>query len=1842
MKYSIEFSRILRHLTFLLVLFAPLSNAAAQPALSLSSSNPVALMDGQAVDYSLSITNAGPGPTEQTLVLYELIPPYTTFNGATSDGGSVAAESVSCVVGTTPPGALPSSQLQICTVRLPSGGLPAGGTTRLRMNVTPRVSTTSATVVNKVALDPTGRNSAMNPALCNSTGIPAGCAVTPALQVVPTAPLLYLAKTNPPQLASGKVATYGLLVTNRGSKATGATLTVYDQLPGNMAYSGAAVNSMGSIRALGAGCSQVGGTAAGGWNMSFSISLPAGGLPPGASVGFSLNGTPSAVTTGRSLDNVAAIDSAGGNAILTPRNRCIATDNPIGCAITDPLVVDGRPAVTLGMSLSAPASLVLGTPATYSALIQNTGGVFSGTNLVSYVQMPAGFQFSSVAPNANGSVTARAASCTAAGQLLTCTLTLPSGGMQNPNDTVGYSLTLTPQPAALNTSVSLKAAVDPTGANAAVPPATCTADGAPSAGCAVSSVMTVAATPPTQYPPALSLSKSNPAALVEGAPADYSLSITNAGPGPTEQTLVLYELIPPYTTFNGATPDGGSVAAESVSCVVGTTPPGALPSSQLQICTVRLPAGGLPAGGTTRLRMNVTPRVSSVSTTVVNKVALDPTGRNSAMNPALCSSTGIPAGCAVTPELQVIPAAPLLYVSQISPPQLASGNVATYMVLITNRGSKKSGQMLKLYDQFPGNVTYAGATVNGMGSVLALGMGCGVSVGARPPSNTDWTAPILCSIGLQNDGLEPGDSVGFSISFIPSVSSAGRSLNNVIAIDPTGENGGMAPKSRCIATDNPVGCSVSDSLVVDGRPAVTLGMSLSAPVSLVVGTPTTYSALIQNTGGVFSGTNLVSYVQMPAGFQFSSVAPNANGSVTARAASCTAAGHLLTCTLTLPSLGMQNPDGTVGYSLTLTPQPAALNTSVSLKAAVDPTGANAAVLPATCTADGSPSAGCVVSRVVTVTATPTQYPPVLSLRISNPVLFMVGQAADYSLSITNAGPGPTEQTLVLYELIPPYMTLNEAVPDGGGSVAAESVSCAVGTTPPGAPPGSQLQICTVRLPSGGLPAGGTTQLRINVTPRAPSVSTTAVNKVALDPAGRNLVMNPVLCNSTGIPAGCAVTPALEVRVAARLLYLAKFNPPQLVTGKVATYVLVVTNRGSMPTSFSTLSVNEKMPPYMDFMGANLNSMGTIFGFELTCDHREGLMTNGLHILCNIDMPPGRLAPGDSVGISVHVRPTAQATGSRIPNRAAVDSTSENEIVRPALVCIATDNPIGCAVADPLEVDAQSVLTLGMSLSPPASLVFGTPATYSALIQNTGGVFSGTNLVSYVQMPAGFQFSSVAPNANGSVTARAASCTAAGQLLTCTLTLPSGGMQNSNGTVGYSLTLTPQPAALNTSVSLKAEVDPTGANAAVPPATCTADGAPSAGCAVSSVMTVAATPPTQYPPALSLSKSNPAALVEGAPADYSLSITNAGPGPTEQTLVLYELIPPYTTFNGATPDGGSVAAESVSCVVGTTPPGALPSSQLQICTVRLPSGGLPAGGTTRLRINVTPRVSTTSATVVNKVALDPTGRNSAMNPALCNSTGIPAGCAVTPELQVIPAAPLLYVSQISPPQLASGNVATYMVLITNRGSKKSGQMLKLYDQFPGNVTYAGATVNGMGSVLALGMGCGVSVGARPPSNTDWTAPILCSIGLQNDGLEPGDSVGFSISFIPSVSSAGRSLNNVIAIDPTGENGGMAPKSRCIATDNPVGCSVSDSLVGDGRPAVTLGMSLSAPVSLVVGTPTTYSALIQNTGGVFSGTNLVSYVQMPAGFQFSSVAPNANGSVTARAASCTAAGQLLTCA
>src|SRR5450830_1505441 len=1599
----------------------------------------------------------------------------------------------------------------------------------------------------------------------------------------------------------------------------------------------------------------------------------------------------------------------------------------------------------------------------------------------------------------------------------------PKGRMALLNDAAarasGYSLTLTPQPAALNTSVSLKAAVDPTGANAAMTPATCTADGSPSAGCAVSRVVTVTATP-TQYPPVLSLRISNPVLFMVGQAADYSLSITNAGPGPTEQTLVLYELIPPYMTLNEDVPDGGgSVAAESVSCAVGTTPPGAPPGSQLQICTVRLPSGGLPAGGTTQLRINVTPRAPSVSTTAVNKVALDPAGRNLVMNPVLCNSTGIPAGCAVTPALEVRVAARLLYLAKFNPPQLVTGKVATYVLVVTNRGSMPTSfSTLSVNEKMPPYMDFMGANLNSMGTIRGLGLTCYHREGLMTNG-----LHILCNIDMPPGRLAPGDSVGISVHVRPTAQATGSRIPNRAAVDSTSENEIVRPALVCIATDNPIGCAVADPLEVDAQSVLTLGMSLSPPASLVFGTPATYSALIQNTGGVFSGTNLVSYVQMPAGFQFSSVAPNANGSVTARAASCTAAGQLLTCTLTLPSGGMQNSNGTVGYSLTLTPQPAALNTSVSLKAAVDPTGANAAMTPSSCTANGSP-AGCAVTVAQTVLSNVD-----LSLNSANPANLAVGLNSSYLLTVTNSGSVASGSTVVVYDQLPANVQFVSASVASLGTVTPTGVACnASGTVASG-----QLLTCTLSLPASGLPAGGgMAAFNLNVLPQVAASGSSSINKAIVDATGYNASKTPGSCVVTGNPAGCAVGASMTVGNGIAL-NLRKTNPGFLNPGATASYTLNLNNAGTGATGTS-LVVYDQLPANVAYSSAAVSNLGSITPSAVSCPQAAGTVAAGQLMRCTLTLPSGGLTAGASTAFTINVLPNASSQGAQVSNSAAIDPTGNNAAQTPGSTCVATDNPAGCAVASPQVVGggsfqiqlnrvgggqgaanfifasnagglvfnqsltttgsgstvlapavtyvstnnapvnlsytlplggwsvsavscldsnaavsgnpsqavnaatlSPSVVVTGMQLSKGASILcsvtvaltdlspmlslskanpptlsVGQPASYGLSISNSGGLATGTSLVVYDQLPPDVQYSGAAPATGGKVVPTGVQCTssgsvAAGQLLTCTVNLPAGGLAPNGGSANFSISVVPQlasvgvplvnraaidptgrsavqfpsqctandaptlgcavtpelapiqvgvslslqktsptsfkvgqssnyvmkvtnagvntsgaklmfldqlppnlvfnsisPAAggsvlaesssctvsgdlnagqlLNCSVQVpsglparsgstavllnltplqaaaglavvnKASIDPTGANAAVPPATCTADGLPSAGCAVSSAVMVVANAP-----ALSLSKSNPEMLMVGLAADYSLSITNAGPGPTEQTLVLYELIPANMTFNGAAPDGGSLAAESVSCVVGTTPPGAPAGSQLQICTVRLPSGGLPAGGTTQLRINVTPRASTTSATVLNKVALDPTGRNLAMNPALCSSTGIPAGCAVTTALQVVPTAPLLYLAKTNPPQLASGKVATYGLLVTNRGSKATGTTLTVYDQLPGNMAYSGAAVSSTGSINALSVACSQAGGTAAGG---WN--MRCTLNLPAGGLAPGASVGFSLNGTPSAATTGLSLLNIAAIDSTGQNALLTPRDFCNATDSPIGCAIPNPLVVDG--------------------------------------------------------------------------------
>ncbi len=342
--------------------------------------------------------------------------------------------------------------------------------------------------------------------------------------------------------------------------------------------------------------------------------------------------------------------------------------------------VPGGP--NLGLALSNPGTLSVGATTPYSLTLTNRGTVATGSTLVVYSQLPANVQYSAVSPDTSGSVTASAVSCSAggtvsAGQLLTCTVTLPTGGL-DANQSTALSLSVTPLAAASGASTTHRAAVDPSGNNAAQTPSTCTGTDSPNAGCAVASAITVGTGV------SLQLSKSNPPSLVTGTAAAYGLVVSNVGTGATGTSLVLYDQLPAnfvYTSASNATPAGGT-AFSAVSCANYS---GSLAAGWLVRCTLTLPTGGLAAGSSAGITFNATPQAAASGVSSANLASIDPTGANAVQAPSSCTGNGTPSqGCAVAPALVPNGAAAAQSRVTIGPAgPLAADGAAAYTITAT-------------------------------------------------------------------------------------------------------------------------------------------------------------------------------------------------------------------------------------------------------------------------------------------------------------------------------------------------------------------------------------------------------------------------------------------------------------------------------------------------------------------------------------------------------------------------------------------------------------------------------------------------------------------------------------------------------------------------------------------------------------------------------------------------------------------------------------------------------------------------------------------------------------------------------------------------------------------------------------------------------------------------------------------------------------------------------------------------------------------------------------------------------------------------------------------------------
>ncbi|WP_273953572.1 Ig-like domain-containing protein [Curvibacter cyanobacteriorum] len=387
------------------------------------------------------------------------------------------------------------------------------------------------------------------------------------LSMVDSSNKLSLSKTNPASLVVGTASDYSFTVSNTGSVASGTTLHVYEQLPAHVAFNSGAVATGGSVTPSAVSCSVVSGTVASGQLLNCAVTLP-GALAAGTgSANFTLNVTPQPGVAS-SVSNKAQIDPTGTNAAQTP-SACTANGTPAGCAVT-PLQSVGN-GVSLGLTKANPASLMVGSSSAYQLTLSNTGANPSATSLVVYDQLPANFQYDGAAPLATGSVTPTGVSCASSGQvstglLLTCTVSLPAGGVPASTGTAAFSISATPLAGAAGVSASNKAAIDSTGQNAAQTPSSCTANNSPTAGCAVAAAMSPFA-PATAAQSQLSLAPAGP--LVAGA-ASYTLTVTardSAGHVVTDQSYT-YQFSSSGASLSAASCSTATSGGSAGSCSV--------------------------------------------------------------------------------------------------------------------------------------------------------------------------------------------------------------------------------------------------------------------------------------------------------------------------------------------------------------------------------------------------------------------------------------------------------------------------------------------------------------------------------------------------------------------------------------------------------------------------------------------------------------------------------------------------------------------------------------------------------------------------------------------------------------------------------------------------------------------------------------------------------------------------------------------------------------------------------------------------------------------------------------------------------------------------------------------------------------------------------------------------------------------------------------------------------------------------------------------------------------------------------------------------------------------------
>ncbi len=423
---------------------------------------------GVPASYTLQLQNTGVVATTAAASITDTIPSGLTL-------------------GTLPAGCTAAGQTVTCTI---AAGLAAGANTSFVIPVTPTLAAVPS-VSNTATVNGGGDPTCPAATRCSST------VVTPV-----NAPELTITKTaSAASFTVGTPATYTLQVSNTGTAATTATITITDTIPSGL-----------TLGTLPAGCTAAGQT----------VTCTVASLAVGASTSFVIPVTPT-VTAVPSVSNTATV-SGGGDPTCPVAARCDST-------VVTPV---NAPELTITKTASG-ASFVVGTPASYTLSVQNTGSAATTAAATVTDVVPASLTLGTMPAN-----------CSAAAQTVTCTI---AAGLAV-NATVDFVIPVTPTAAAtpsVQNTASVGGGGDP--GCPGLPRCTSTID-----------------TPVNS--PALTITKTASAAsFVVGTPASYTLSVQNTGSAATTAAATVTDVVPASLTL-GTMPANCSAAAQTVTCTI--------------------------------------------------------------------------------------------------------------------------------------------------------------------------------------------------------------------------------------------------------------------------------------------------------------------------------------------------------------------------------------------------------------------------------------------------------------------------------------------------------------------------------------------------------------------------------------------------------------------------------------------------------------------------------------------------------------------------------------------------------------------------------------------------------------------------------------------------------------------------------------------------------------------------------------------------------------------------------------------------------------------------------------------------------------------------------------------------------------------------------------------------------------------------------------------------------------------------------------------------------------------------------------------------------------------------